>query len=230
MDQKLNAAERRVLGALMEKSMTQPDYYPMTLNAIVTACNQKSNRDPVMELDDETIWDTLETLRLRGLVGKILAAPGSRVDRFRHDVDKTWGWEKPQRAIMTELLLRGPQTVGELRTRCSRMYAFQDLATVSAVLESLITLESPVVEPLPRVPGQSTIRYTHLLYPEEEQLQSATASSSNTADKVATPATAIDPDETQRLTEQVQTLENQVTELYETVADLARRLDTLEGR
>ena len=119
MDNTLNSVERRVLGVLIEKSLTQPDNYPISLNAVTMGCNQKSNRDPIMELDEDTVWQTLEELRSHGAVSRILAAPGTRVERFKHEIKEFLGWGPRQQAIMTELMLRGPQTVGELRGRCA---------------------------------------------------------------------------------------------------------------
>lgn len=159
----LDGFEQRVLGSLLEKSLTQPDAYPMTLNALTAACNQKHNREPVMDLDEDVVRSTLEQLREKGLVSWVLPSGTSRVDKYRHEVETRLGWDKPQRAIMTELLLRGPQTAGELRTRASRMYPFESLDVVSAVLDSLGRLDPPVARPLPRVPGQSATRYVHLL-------------------------------------------------------------------
>lgn len=119
MQESLKPVERRVLGVLLEKSLAQPSYYPMTLNAVVNACNQKSNRDPTMNLNEDAVWDALDALRERGLVARMLAGMSGRVDRFKHEAKTHFGWEKPQRAVMAELLLRGPQTVGELRSRCA---------------------------------------------------------------------------------------------------------------
>ncbi|MBP7934494.1 MAG: YceH family protein [Phycisphaerae bacterium] len=164
----LSEHERRVIGVLMEKSMAQPEYYPMTANAIVAACNQRNNRDPIMELDEVAVSATLDALRKRGLVEQILPAPGARTDRFRHKIDVCFGWGPRERAIVAELLLRGPQTPGELRSRGSRLTAFENLDAVHTVLEALRTCDPPVVAPLPREPGQSAIRFTHLFYPEGE--------------------------------------------------------------
>ncbi len=164
----LNEIERRVLGVLMEKAMAQPEYYPMTLNAVVTACNQKNNRDPVMELDESAAESALEELRKRGLVSVVLPAPGARTRRYRHEVASTFGWEKRVMAIMTELLLRGPQTVGELRGRCSRLTPFEDVEAVLTALEHMQTSEPSLVKSLPRQPGQSAVRYVHLFYSTEE--------------------------------------------------------------
>lgn len=164
----LNEIERRVLGALLEKSLAQPQYYPMTVNAIVAACNQKSNRVPTMQIDEDTIWATLEALRTRGWVSRLLPGESGRVERFKHEVKEQTGWEKPQRAVMAELLLRGPQTVGELRTRCTRMYPFENTESVTAVLDNLANCDPPAVAALPRSAGRSAIRWAHRLYYEEE--------------------------------------------------------------
>ena len=215
----LNELERRVLGVLLEKSLAQPSYYPMTLNAIVAACNQKSNRDPLMHLDEDRVWDTLDVLRERGLVSRILAGMGSRVDRFRHEAKTALGWEKPQRAIMAELLLRGPQTVSDLRARCSRMCAFENSESVAAVLTSLSESDPPRVAPLPRGPGQSVVRFTHLLYPEAEQ-PSAAPPITEPASRVETPP-AIQDEETLRA---------ELDRLHAAVADIQRRLEAIEQR
>lgn len=225
----LNAIERRVLGVLLEKSLSQPEYYPMTLNAIVAACNQKSNRDPVMELDEDAVWSALEQLRQHGLSAKVLPAPGSRVERFKHEVDAKWQWPKAQKAIMTELLLRGAQTVGELRTRGSRMYAFDNLESVSAVIDWLSSQTPPWMGVLPRAPGQSTVRYAHTLYPDDEQPahgEPALAHAPQRSERAAsTPAELISA-----LQDVLEALQSEVAELHQEVATLRRRLDTLEGR
>lgn len=183
MAEVFNEIERRVLGVLMEKAMTQPDYYPMTANAIVAACNQKNNREPVMTLDEGTIEDTLEQLRRRGLISVVLPAPGARANRYRHEVAGKFGWEKRVMAVMTELLLRGPQTAGELRSRCSRFVAFEDVNAVMTTLEYLENAESPLVRPMPRQPGRSAVRFMHLMHPPEElaALESAAPAAEITA-------------------------------------------------
>lgn len=224
MESKLNPIERRILGVLMEKALTQPDYYPMSVNAIVIACNQKSNRDPVMDLDELAVLDTLENFKRRGLVAQVLPAPGARVDRYKHLAESCWGWSARQRAIITELLLRGPQTVGELRTHASRMIDFDSLEIVNNVLETLMTGEPAWVAALPREPGRSAIRYTHLLYPEGEQTPTAAASSAALPAAAGTPpSSTVDPD-------RLATLERQVADLRETLAEFTNRLDRLEGR
>lgn len=225
----LNAIERRVLGVLLEKSLAQPEYYPMTLNAIVAACNQKSNRDPVMELDEDAVWTALEQLRQHGLSGKVLPAPGSRVERFKHEVDTKWQWPKAQKAVMTELLLRGAQTVGELRTRASRMYAFDNLEAVSAVIDWLSSQTPPWMNVLPRSPGQSAVRYAHTLYSDDEKPAVAETAAPVSATRVE--RTALGSTELiGTLQEVLEALQSEVAELHQEVAALRRRIDTLEGR
>lgn len=217
MAEPLNAIERRVLGVLLEKSLAQPAYYPMTLNAISVACNQRVNRDPVMDVDEDAAWGALEELRKGNWVSRILPQGSSRVDKFRHEVQTKLGLEKPQRAVLTELLLRGPQTAGELRTRCSRMYAFENLEAVSAVLDHLE--QAGLAGPLPRVPGQSAIRYAHKLYPPGEQLE--TVSEAADAVRGAGGARAAAEAETEAL-------RAELTELRASCEDLRRRVETLE--
>lgn len=227
----LNLVERRVLGVLLEKSLAQPEYYPMTLNAIVAACNQKNNRDPVMELDEDAVWHALEQLRQAGLVAKVLPAQGSRVDRFKHDVDAKLGWPKPQKAVMAELLLRGPQTVGELRTRASRMYAFENLEAVSAIIEWLSSQSPPLVAAMPRVVGQSAVRFAHQLCPADEAPAVETARTPEpSGESPGGPSTAGGGGSPSVLTEQLEGLQSEIAELHQAVAELRRRLDRLEGR
>ena len=165
----LNEIERRVLGVLMEKALALPQYYPMTLNAIVTAANQKQNRDPVMDLDEDTVWTALERLRALNLVTRHVAGGGSRTDKFKHQVAETLGWQSPQRAVMAELLLRGPQTVGELKTRCARMTAIDSTDAVGEILQRLSEGDAAYVRMLARQPGQSAVRWTHTMYPPDEE-------------------------------------------------------------
>ncbi|MEW6250665.1 MAG: YceH family protein [Planctomycetota bacterium] len=171
MSHTLNAIERRVLGVLIEKALANPQYYPMSVNATVAGCNQKNNRDPVLELDEEAVWNALERLRAAGLVTRLLPGGASRVERYKHEVKELLGWEKPARAVMAELLLRGPQTTGELRTRCARMYPFDSPDAVAAVLDTLAQATPPWVATLPRAPGQSAVRYAHRLYEPDEWRQ-----------------------------------------------------------
>lgn len=158
MDLLLHPAEVRVLGSLLEKEITTPEYYPLSLNALVNACNQKSNRDPVVEFDSETVGQALEALRDKGLLLAITGA-GSRVPKYGHRISEKLNLGRRELAILCELMLRGPQTLGELRTRSERMHRFDDLAEVEAVLDRLPEL----VVKLPRRPGEKEVRYAHLL-------------------------------------------------------------------
>ncbi|HUU85611.1 MAG TPA: YceH family protein [Phycisphaerae bacterium] len=231
MEPRLSQTERRVLGVLLEKSLAQPTYYPMTVNALLAACNQKQNRDPVMNLDEDTVFNTVEHLRQRGLASKVLPGPGARTDRFKHEVAGHFGWEKREQAVMAELLLRGPQTVGELRTRCSRMVPFDNLEMVSAVLDDLAHKDPPLTAPLPREPGRSAIRHTHLLYPEDEQPASAApAPASSAAGAPPAPAPSTSPSQVQALQSQIDAMQTELADLHETVTDLRVRLDAIEGQ
>lgn len=229
MIESLHETQRRVLGVLLEKSMAQPAYYPMTIAAIVAACNQKSNRDPVLELDEDTVWDTLEQLRQLHLATKLMPSGSARTERFKHEAQSVFGWEKPQRAVMTELLLRGPQTASELRSRCQRMYAFENNEAVSAVLEGLQGGERRFVEMLARQPGQSAVRFAHCLYGPGE-LDRATASSAIAA--AAAPAAAQggadDGAAPARRTDEVAALDARVHQLQEALAALTLRVQELE--
>ena len=166
MNIELSPLEARVIGCLIEKQITTPDQYPLSLNALVNACNQKSNRDPVMEVDEVTIQGTVDQLARKHFVVE-KSGFGSRVPKFQHRLCNTeYGTLKltaQELAIVCELLLRGPQTPGELRTRASRMAPFSDAAQVEAALESLRTREDgPFVVRLPREPGRRDSRYAHL--------------------------------------------------------------------
>jgi uncharacterized protein YceH (UPF0502 family) len=159
----LNDMEVRVLGALIEKQMTTPEYYPLTLNALTHACNQISNRDPVVSYDEKTVVRALESLREKNLA-YIFYGSESRVPKYKHVAPEVLHLTPPQTALMCVLMLRGPQTVGELRNRTTRLYEFKELSEVEATLEELIKSEpQPLVARLPRQPGRKESRYAHLL-------------------------------------------------------------------
>jgi uncharacterized protein YceH (UPF0502 family) len=236
MAMRLNAIERRVFGALLEKALAQSQYYPMTLNALVAACNQKSNRDPVMEIDEEAVWNALEVMRAGGLVSRVMPGGASRVERYRHEALEQLGWEKPQRAVMAELLLRGPQTVGELRGRCTRMFPFENTESVTAVLDSLAQTDPPTVASLPRTPGRSAIRFAHRLYADDEwaQLAGDEAASPTPTVRTAETAHAARPAETsgadvRQLREELSGMQGELADLYEQLSALRRRIEHLEG-
>ncbi len=230
----LNAIERRVLGVLIEKALSQPQYYPMTINAVVAACNQKSNRDPEMSLDEEGVFNALERLRAVGIVSRLMPGGGSRVERYRHEIKEMLGWEKPQRAVMAELMLRGPQTVGELRGRCARMYPFENVESVQAVLDQLAAGDQPWVSVLPRAPGQSAVRYAHRLYSDKEWRQISSDSSAASASPPASdsqPATSAGraPDESSSEGHKVDDLRAEVAELRHTLGEIRAEIDALRA-
>jgi uncharacterized protein len=159
----LNDAEVRVLGSLIEKQLTTPEYYPLTLNALTHACNQISNRDPVVAYDEKQVVRALESLREKNLA-YIFYGSESRVPKYKHVVPEVLHLTPPQVAVMCVLMLRGPQTVGELRGRTTRLYEFKELPEVEATLEELTKHEpQPLVVRLPRLPGRNESRYAHLL-------------------------------------------------------------------
>jgi len=158
----LDSAELRVLGALMEKSKTTPDYYPMTINALTAACNQKTSRKPVVQYDEETVIATLNSLKKRGLIATATGG-GSRTVKYKHNFAIVFPVDQSETALLCLLLLRGAQTPGELNTNSGRLYEFDSLEEVQAVLEKLSGYQSPFVQQLPRRAGQKEMRYTHLL-------------------------------------------------------------------
>lgn len=162
MDWILHPVEIRVLGCLLEKEAATPEYYPLTLNSLVLACNQKSNRDPVVEYDETSVLHTLDGLREKGLVLRVDQA-GSRVPKFRHQLLSRFPLNEREVALLCTLFLRGPQTSGELRSRSERLYPFRDLAQVEETIHDLATrLEEPLLQTLPRQPGHKEVRHAHL--------------------------------------------------------------------
>ena len=162
MEKILSAEAARVLGVLIEKDLSTPDYYPMTLNALVNGCNQKSNRNPVVEFGEYDVRDYLDELQRYRLVGHASVA-GSRSEKFRHAAAQHYELESDDLALLASLMLRGPQTVGELRTHTSRMAMFENIEEVAARLDGLMGLEKPLVMSLGRRPGQKGERFAHLL-------------------------------------------------------------------
>ena len=209
MDIILTDVEARVLGSLIEKELTTPEYYPLSLNALVHACNQKSNRDPFMNLDEDAVKQALRTLNQKELAGPADNME-SRVTKYEHRLQEVFNFTRHEIAILCELLLRGPQTPGELRSRADRMHKFEDLGIVQTTLRRLMEREPPLVKILPKQPGTKEARYAHMLSgdvqgwevaPSEE----AAASSSSTAG------------------ERIASLENEITNLQKEIADLRQQ-------
>jgi uncharacterized protein len=158
----LTAAEARVLGALVEKEVTTPDYYPMSMNALINACNQRSNREPVMDVDEDGVRQALHGLEDLRLAGRARGADG-RVTKYEHRLGEVFNFTRAETALMCVLLLRGPQTPGELRGRAERMHRFDEIGEVLAGLQKLIERDPALVAVLPRQLGTKESRYAHLL-------------------------------------------------------------------
>jgi uncharacterized protein YceH (UPF0502 family) len=205
----LNEVEARVLGALLEKEITTPDYYPLSLNALVNACNQKSNRDPVMNLDENSVRNALRTLHDNSLARSVSAAD-SRVTKYEHRLQEAFNFDRREASIFCELLLRGPQTPGELRSRAERMHHFDDLGEVQSALQRLMNREPPLVKVLARQPGTKESRYVHLLSGDVEPVSS---SSPREAPAVAGRENA----------DKFSRLELEVAELRKDIADLKQQ-------
>lgn len=163
---KLDLHQRRVLGVLIEKSMTTPGSYPLTINSIVTGCNQLSCRDPVMQMTEGQVSAAVHQLQLMQILAQVAPDRNARSNRFAHRVEERFGWDTKDRAIMAELFLRGPQTPGELKSNASRMSALDDLGYVLELLTGLAGREPPCVVELPRQPGKAANKFDHCLYAE----------------------------------------------------------------
>lgn len=166
MERLLDDIEARVVGCLVEKDLATPEYYPLTLNALTNACNQKSNRDPVMLLEETDVIRALDSLRQKQMAHQ--SAEGVRSAKYCHNLEAVLDLDPEDLAVLAELLLRGPQTVGELRNRAGRMHAVGDLHAVEELLQNLMEREKPLVMRLPRQPGRKEHRFTHLLSGEPE--------------------------------------------------------------
>jgi uncharacterized protein YceH (UPF0502 family) len=212
----LNPAEARVLGALVEKDITTPDYYPLSLNALINACNQKNNREPVTNFDEETVRLALRNLSDKRLAGPAGGADG-RVTKYEHRLQEVFNFTRPETAILCVLLLRGPQTPGELRGRTERMHRFEDLDEVLSGLQQLMRREPPLAKALGRRPGTKEIRYAHLLSGDveawEPPAESASSSGSADAERII------------QLEEQVAALRNEIAELRQQMADFRKQFE-----
>jgi uncharacterized protein len=215
----LTAAQARVLGALIEKEVTTPDYYPLSMNALVNACNQRSNREPVMDLNEDAVRDALAGLQDHRLAGPAQGAD-SRVSKYEHRLGEAFNFSRAETALLCVLLLRGPQTPGELRGRTERMHRFEEIGDVLGGLQKLMEREPALVAVLARQPGTKESRYAHLLSGE---VAAATVQQSSTASAAANaPAGAADDD-------RVAQLESDVAELRKEVAALRLKIDDLFG-
>lgn len=202
----LNAEEVRVLGCLMEKSKTTPDYYPMTLNALTAACNQKSSRKPVVEYDEQTVILTLDVLKKKGLISTATGG-GSRVVKYKHNFAIVFPLVPSQLAIICLLLLRGAQTPGEINTNSGRLYEFESLDDVNEIITQLLNREMPYIVQLPKRTGQKEARFMHLLAGE--------------------PSVEDDEEPQEPARKSVSELENRITVLEENYSQLKADFDKL---
>src|SRR6202171_3237382 len=217
----LTEIETRVLGSLIEKDITTPDYYPLSLNALVNACNQKNNRDPVMTLDEQSVRDALATLQEKRLAGPASGAD-SRVTKYEHRLQEAFNFDRREIAILCVLLLRGSQTPGELRSRTDRMYHFEALEDVVSTLDRLSQREPPLARVLPRQPGTKESRYTHLFSGEPLVADVARALSP------ANPTTNSTPSATERITqleEEVALLRQELSEVQQQLASFRKQFE-----
>jgi uncharacterized protein YceH (UPF0502 family) len=201
----LTPTEVRVLGSLIEKQITTPEYYPLTLNSLTAACNQKNNRNPVTSLTESEVDDALFSLREKNLA-YVFHGSTSRVPKYKHVAPEVLQLTPPELAAMCVLMLSGPQTVGEIRTRGYRLFEFSSLEQVEETLKSLKTKDEPMVISLPRQPGQKEARFAHLLSGEREIEMSEITAERH-------PRRANDHDRVTKLEEQVQTLTQQIESL-----------------
>ncbi len=216
----LTDIEARVLGSLIEKDITTPDYYPLSLNALVNACNQKNNREPVMTLDENAVRDALSTLQEKRLAGPAGGAD-SRVTKYEHRLQEAYNFDRREIAIICVLLLRGPQTPGELRGRTDRMYHFDALEDVVSTLDRLAHRDPPLTAALPRQPGTKETRYMHLFSGEvpaavmsvERTPPSASAGSAANADRLT------------KLEEEVDSLRTELREVQQQLAAFRKQFE-----
>lgn len=209
----LSANQARVLGALMEKEATTPEYYPLSLNALINACNQRSNREPVMSLDEDDVRQALHGLEGKGLAGRARSAEG-RVTKYEHWLGEAFNFSRAEAALVSVLLLRGPQTPGELRSRTERIHRFDEIADVLAGIQKLMEREPPLAAILPRQPGTKEARYAHLFSGPVESIAVSSVEPGSSADSTASD-------------ERVAALGAALEELRQEVAELRQKIDTL---
>lgn len=215
---KLTAAEARALGALVEKEVTTPDYYPLTMNALINACNQRSNREPVMDLDEDDMRQALHGLGDKQLAGRVRNADG-RVTKYEHWLGEAFNFSRAETALICVLLLRGPQTPGELRSRTERLHEFVEIRDVIGGLQKLMEREPSLVALLPRQPGARESRYAHLLSGPVESMPMPAAGAT------ASQSGSMTSEQEGRIAQ----LESTVAELQREVATLREKIDSLFG-
>ena len=216
MNPVLNPVEARILGALIEKDITTPDYYPLSLNALINACNQRSNRDPVMSLGEDAVRDALLGLQEKRLAGPVSSAD-SRVPKYEHRLQEAFNLPRAETAVLCVLLLRGPQTPGELRGRTERMHRFEELSDVTSTLQRLMQRDAPLVSMLPRQPGTKETRYVHLLSGDAQVAESP-------APEPVIGGSA-DSDRIARLETEIESLRTEITGLRKDFREFQKRFE-----
>jgi uncharacterized protein YceH (UPF0502 family) len=222
----LTAAQARVLGALVEKEVTTPDYYPLSLNALINACNQRSNREPVMNLDEDDVRQALHGLENKGLAGRARSADG-RVTKYEHWLGEAFNFNRAETALLCVLLLRGPQTPGELRGRTERLHTFDEISDVLAGVQKLMDREPPLTAVLPRLPGTKEVRYAHLLSGPLESIQAAFAEKESRHDSSA--GNSASTEHNTAVQERFESLDAAMEELRQQIAALNQKIDNLFG-
>lgn len=217
MAAKLTEIEARVVGALVEKQLTTPEYYPLTINALVQACNQKTNREPVVAYDEATVQKSVDDLRDKNLV-YVFYGSTSRVPKYKHILPDALELEPSETAVLCVLMLRGAQTLGELRERTGRLYEFSGLGEVSETLDNLMQREEPFVVKLERQPGQKEVRYAHLLSGEVVQ-------TANVAAETSVSKRQADNERIETLEREVENLKTETTELRQMIEDFKKQFE-----
>ena len=215
MSGQLTETEARIVGSLIEKQLTTPEYYPLTLNALVAACNQKTNREPVTNYDEQTVTGALDDLRDKNIV-YVFYGSTSRVPKYKHILPDVLELEPSETAVMCVLMLRGPQTIGELRERTGRLYDFRDLNDVNETLESLIKREEPLITRLERAPGQKEARYAHLLCGEV---------TSYTPPERASRGSAANDERVEKLEQEIESLKTELSAFRQEFEDFKKQFE-----
>jgi uncharacterized protein len=215
MSENLTETEARIVGALVEKQLTTPEYYPLTLNALIAACNQKTNREPVVNYDERTVQNALEDLRDKNIV-YIYYGSTSRVPKYKHMLPQVFELEPSETAVLCVLMLRGPQTIGEIKERTGRLYDFRDLNDVNETLEALTKRDAPLIVRLERAPGQKEARYAHLLCGEV---------TSYTPPEKATRSSSANDERIEKLEQELESIKSELSSFKQEFEDFKKQFE-----
>lgn len=216
MSEKLSEVETRILGALIEKQLTTPEYYPLTLNALVAACNQKTNREPIVAFTDETVTTALENLREKNVV-YVFYGSTSRVAKYKHILPEVYELSESETALIAVLMLRGAQTLGELRERTGRLYEFSGLGEINETLEGLMRREEPLATRLERQAGQKEIRFAHLL--------SGTVAAQRQSVATVNPISNSQTERIEKLESEIETLREEISDFRQTFEEFRKQFE-----